>query len=569
MIKKKDRKPRKIDRAGETDHHSKNRSKLSKVSTKNQGICHPTADQGTWIGSAKREDLIAVLNNLPCGVSVLGSAFGKALYINRELLNTLGYPLTIDPKSSTMMKKAFPDQKARRAAYRSWRQVLEAGGGTELFPYCCGDGKTRVFETWTLVLRKNLILNTWVDVTRRQAAEERLEESETRFRSFFERSTDPFLLFKGMNLIDCNLAAQNLFNCQNTADIIGKTLEDLSPEKQADGKLTIKKTLSLFNSALKHGNQRTEWTIETRDGRNIPVELSITAIMLEGENLLFVVLRDITPWKEAHAVLLNAKTELENAVRARTSELIALNEELRNSREELRHLSEYLQRAREGERIRIAREVHDRIGQFLTGLKMDLVYQTQNPPHDPAAQLEQTEAMIEEIDGAIRNIQEICSELRPAILGHFGLTAAIRWYLEEFEKRTGIHCRSKIDSEFPMLDKESDTLLFRIFQEVMTNVLRHANATTVSVILRCDKKNLMLKIKDNGRGILKEETMHHRSFGIIGIRERVRFRGGRSDFLGAPNKGTIVTVWLPLNRNYLSNGPDTGPEEDNNRYAYD
>lgn len=554
MIKKEDRKSGKIDRTGETDHHSKNKSRSSRIRTKNQEKGHSTAEQGTWIHTAKREDLIAILENLPTGFSLLGSRFGKALYINRKLVDTLGYTLTKEPTSSAMMKKAVPNRKARHEAYSSWKQVVQAGGGTEIVPYRCGDGETRVFETWTLVLRKNLILNTWVDVTRRQAAEKLLEESEARFRSFFERSTDPFLLFNGVSLIDCNLSAQHLFNCQNTAEIIGKTLENLSPERQADGRLTAKKALSLFNSALKHGNHRTEWIIKTRDAKNILVELSITAITLEEKNLLFVALRDITPWKEAEAVLLDAKKGLEDAVRERTSELIALNEELRSSREELRHLSEHLQRAREEERIRIARDVHDHIGQLLTGLKMDLIHQAQNPPDDNVARGRQTKTMIEQIDEAIYSVQQTCSELRPTILGHFGLAAAIRWYLEEFEKRTGIRCRARLDSELPALCNDSDILLFRIFQEIMTNVLRHAHATAVTVRLKYDHENLVLKIKDNGRGILKEEAEHPRSFGIIGIRERIRFRGGHSDFRGVPNKGTTVTVSLPVNWNSPSDG---------------
>jgi signal transduction histidine kinase len=331
--------------------------------------------------------------------------------------------------------------------------------------------------------------------------------------------------------------------------MIGKTLESLSPEKQSDGRLTNKKVVSLFKTVLKYGNHRTEWIIRTNNRREIPVELSIAAIKLKGENILFIVLRDITPWKEAQNVLLHAKIGLEDAVKARTSELIAVNEELTTSRERLRHLSEYLQQAREDERTRIGREVHDHVGQFLTGLKMNLVYQIQNPQGEIGVLVEQTKLMVDEIDEVIHSVQGICSELRPTILGHFGLTAAIGWYLKDFEKRTGIRCKARTDSKLPLLDKNLDTLLFRIFQEVMTNIFRHAHATMVSVRLKCEGNALTLKIKDNGRGILKEEALHPRSFGIIGIRERVRFWGGQSDFKGVPGKGTIVTIWLPINNN--------------------
>jgi PAS domain S-box-containing protein len=527
----------------------KNKSIPQKNSGADQETGHPPAEQGTWIRHAEKKDLIAVLDNLPCGLSILGSPFGKALYINKELLNTLGYSLISEPTGLDMVKKAMPDRKARSVANRSWRQVVKAGGGAEIFPYRCDDGETRIFETRTVVLRKGLILNTWVDVTRRQQAEARLRESETRFRSFFDKSPDPFLLCDGERVIDCNMAAQQLFNCLDKGVMIGKAFEALSPERQPDGRLASKRAADFFKVVLKRGNQRTEWVIRTWDQKEIPIEMSGAAIELGGENLVFMVLRDITRWKEAENVLFNVKTDLEAAVKARTSELTAVNEELRSSREELRHLSEYLQQAREEERTRIAQEVHSRVGQFLTGLKMDLVYQAQNPPIRASDLVEQTKLMLDQIDEAIHSVQEICSELRPTILGHFGLTAAIGWYLEEFEKRTGIRCTARMDSRLPLFHRDLDLVLFRVFQEAMTNIVRHARATKVAVKLRCERGTVVLKVKDNGRGIVKEEITHPRSFGVIGIRERVRFWGGQADFRGRPNRGTTVLVKLPINSN--------------------
>ena len=506
--------------------------------------------RGSWLFDADRKDLISIIDKLPIGVAIVENTFGKCLYVNDQILVTLYHYPSITPSTRSLFKKIIPDAKERAKANKFWEQTVKAGGGTSPpFKYLCGDGKFRSFECKCVVLRKDLIVNMWMDVTQRENAEAELQESEARFRTFFEKSTDPFLLFDGKKMVNCNLAALQLFNCQSKGKMIGKTLESLSPEKQSDGRLTNKKVVSLFKTVLKYGNHRTEWIIRTNNRKEIPVELSIAAIKLKGENILFIVLRDITPWKEAQNVLLHAKIVLEDAVKARTSELIAVNEELTSSRERLRHLSEYLQQAREDERTRIAREVHDHVGQFLTGLKMNLVYQIQNPQGDIGVLVEQTKLMVDEIDEVIHSVQGICSELRPTILGHFGLTAAIGWYLKDFEKRTGIRCKARTDSRLPLLDKNLDTLLFRIFQEVMTNIFRHAHATMVSVRLKCEGNALTLKIKDNGRGILKEEALHPRSFGIIGIRERVRFWGGQSDFKGVPGKGTIVTIWLPINNN--------------------
>ena len=489
--------------------------------------------QGSWLHNADREDLVSIIEQLPIGVAIVGSTFGKCFYVNDQIVATLGHQPSITPSTRSLFRKTIPDAKGRREANKLWKQIVMAGKGTSPpYRYLCGDGKFRSFEYKCVVLRKNLIVNMWMDVTQREAAQAELRESEARFRTFFEKSTDPFLLFGGEEVIDCNLAALRLFSCRDKEEMIAKTLENVSPERQSDGRLTNKKVVTLFKAALKRGNRRTTWAICTSEGRGIPVELSVAAIKLEGENLLFMVLRDITPWKEAQSVLLHAKLRLEDAVKARTSELISVNEELRSSREELRHLSEYLQRAREDERTRIAREVHDHVGQFLTGLKMDLAYRAQNPPGDTGVLVEQTRLMMEQIDEVIHSVQGICSELRPPILGHFGLTAAIGWYLGDFEKRTSIRCRARMDTRLPPLDKDLGILLFRIFQEAMTNVLRHARATTVSVRLKCEGNSLVLGIKDNGRGILKKEVMHPRSFGIIGIREACTLLGWAIGFQG-------------------------------------
>jgi PAS domain S-box-containing protein len=130
----------------------------------------------------------------------------------------------------------------------------------------------------------------WIDVTEREAAQAELRESEERFRSCFEKSTDPFLLFDGEGMVDCNLAARRLFNCEGKEQMLGRTLEDLSPERQADGHLTQKKAVVLFGKTLTQGDHRTEWTVRALNGRDIPVELSLGTVKLEGKNLIFMVL---------------------------------------------------------------------------------------------------------------------------------------------------------------------------------------------------------------------------------------------------------------------------------------
>ena len=159
--------------------------------------------------------------------------------------------------------------------------------------------------------------------------------------------------------------------------------------------------------------------------------------------------------------------------------------------------------------------------------------------------LEKTDAMSRLIDKTIQTVQRIATDLRPGLLDDLGLSAAIEWQLEEFQKRTGITCKIIIDPRDVTFDRDRNTALFRIFQETLTNIARHAEATEVSVSLKQINGMIELKVQDNGRGITGEELSHPKSFGLIGIRERAIIFGGDSSVKGSPGKGTTVTVEIP------------------------
>jgi PAS domain S-box-containing protein len=525
---------------------------------KDQGE-YPLPERGSWIFDADKNDLASILDNLPVGVAVLGSPFGNALYINHKVVDTLGYNLSDTPSTRTMFNKALPDLKARREINRLWSQAVKSGAGSLLSRCLCGDGKVRTFENKVVVLRKDLIVNTWMDVTRREAAEAQLRESESRLRSFFENSCDPFLLFDGRRVINCNRAAQQLFGYDRER-IMGATLEDLSPEKLPDGALSSLKARALLKAVLKQGSYRFEWTARRGDGKEVPVEVSITTIALEGKALLFAVLRDITASKEAQGALLHAKADLENRVRERTSDLAAINKRLlreiearkktewkmRGSREELRYLSEHLHQIMEQGMAHIAREFHDQLGQSLSAVKIDLAHLREQMSGKNGQLRKQVQEIEKQIGDIMQSVREICRELRPPVLDDFGLPTAIKWHLREVQKKTGMDCIITMDKEISVHPKELSLVIFRIYQEAMTNVLRHAGATRVEVTLKRYENRLVLKVKDNGKGILPEQIMSPSSLGILGIRERVRFWRGRSFFTGSPGKGTMMRVSFPL-----------------------
>jgi signal transduction histidine kinase len=224
-------------------------------------------------------------------------------------------------------------------------------------------------------------------------------------------------------------------------------------------------------------------------------------------------------------------------------------EQLRESHEQLRALSVYLQSVREEERTRIAREVHDELGQALTGCKLDLSWIAGHLPREQKALIEKARALSAHIDSTIQMVRRIATELRPGILDHLGLAAALEWQANEFQTRTGIQCEVASSLPDAELTPELNTTFFRIFQETLTNIIRHAGATQVNVELKQRSGNVILDVRDNGRGISRSEINNSKSMGLLGMRERAALLGGEFK-IGrlAGGEGTRVTVSIPLPR---------------------
>ena len=226
-----------------------------------------------------------------------------------------------------------------------------------------------------------------------------------------------------------------------------------------------------------------------------------------------------------------------------------VEEELKISGQQLRDLSAYLQSSREQERTSIAREVHDDLGQALTALKMDLFWLEKRLPKDQEPLIKKTKSMEKLLDTAIESVERIITQLRPGILDDLGLAEAIEWQTVDFQSRTGVKCKLNLDLVDTVFEKEHSTAIFRIVQEALTNVWRHANATMVSISLKKKSGELRLEVKDNGKGIPKKKISHPKSFGLMGIRERAHVLGGKSNIKAARNKGTTVTVTIPVEKN--------------------
>jgi signal transduction histidine kinase len=222
-----------------------------------------------------------------------------------------------------------------------------------------------------------------------------------------------------------------------------------------------------------------------------------------------------------------------------------LQEEQRRSREQLRALAAHVESVREQERVRIAREIHDELGQSLTCMGMDLAFLDKqiDPQNQEAAA--RVAALVELVKDTIRCVRRISSELRPSILDDLGLGAAIEWLAHDVEARTQMTCTVEVPEDIS-LPFDLATPLFRICQEALTNVTRHAQATTVSIQLECQDAQISLVVKDNGRGITDEEIQRHGSLGLLGMKERVALLGGTLEVKGRPGEGTILAIRMPL-----------------------
>lgn len=264
---------------------------------------------------------------------------------------------------------------------------------------------------------------------------------------------------------------------------------------------------------------RGEIRLQSRKGAPLSVHLSLNPLRLDSTRAVCLIASDLSEMKRAE-------------------------QELRASSEQLRNLAAHLLSVREEERARISREVHDELGQSLTAVKMDLAWLAGRLPRRNGQMLKRIRSTRQLADSIIQSIRRISTELRPAVLD-LGLAAAVEWQVQEFQARSGIQCKVRLLTG-EVVASNASTALFRIFQETLTNVARHAKATRAEVVLQKQGDRLVLLIHDNGRGFDQAAPSLSKSLGLLGMRERAAILGGRVNISSAPGKGTTVTAWIPL-----------------------
>ena len=339
-----------------------------------------------------------------------------------------------------------------------------------------------------------------------------LQGADHTYRVFVERMNEgAAVLSRDHTILHCNQRFARFLG-MGIQNVIGSPVQDLVwPDDHP-------KLDALLRSAARK-NCRAEIRLQSRKVVPLPVHFSLSPLRLDGTRAICLIASDLSEVKRAEL-------------------------EVRASGVQLRKLAARLLSVREEERTRIAREVHDELGQSLTAVKMDLAWMAVRLPRKNAEVRKRIRSTRQLATRIIESIRRISTDLRPGVLD-LGLAAAVEWQVQEFQAQTGIRCELRLLTQ-ETFAPEISTTLFRILQETLTNVARHAKATRVVVVKEKQGERLVLRIKDNGRGFDPEDPSISKSLGLLGMRERAAILGGRVNISSAPGKGTSVTAWVPL-----------------------
>ena len=228
------------------------------------------------------------------------------------------------------------------------------------------------------------------------------------------------------------------------------------------------------------------------------------------------------------------------------SERIKAQEEIKETSEKLRELTAHLLSIREEERKRIGREIHDELGQQLTAIKMDVSWIDKKVPISTPLVKTKLKNIIELLDGSNHSIRRILSELRPAVLDDYGLREALEWLNSQFSNNTGIPVFFDIEETIIKIPEEIATCIFRVYQEALTNITRYAHAKKVNTALEIKDNVITVIIKDDGKGFDAAFLKNKKSFGILGMKERIFAAGGKFELVSDSGKGTSITICIPF-----------------------
>jgi len=494
--------------------------RTNELATRNQELIKEVSERKRVEDDLRkeREVLQVIFDHVPVMISFFDKD-GRALMVNKEWERTLGwsYGQIKEPKLD-VFAEAYPDPAERQ---RALDFIAASTGKWEDFTLRGRDGRV-IDVTWASIrLSDGRSISIKKDITERKRIEEELQVSEAKFRALSESAPAVIFIYQGDKIRYANPAMEVItgFSRQELLEM------DFWDAAHPDFRDLVRER-GLARQRGEPVPVRYEFKIVTKGGEERWVDFTDGKFELDGKPAVIGMVLDITERKQAE-------------------------ETLKTTTEQLRALTAKLESVREEEGRRIGRELHDEIGSAITSLKWDLEglgkFCSEASGHiDCSALRERIKGMVELIDTTCSTVQKICSELRPAILDDLGLIAAIEWQAQQFTARTGILGQFDSSVESIDLDREKATALFRIVQEALTNILRHSQATRVNIIIEKEDDELIVEIKDNGRGITEEQKARPSSLGLIGMQERTHLIRGKIEIAGFPGKGTVLTVRVPI-----------------------
>ena len=373
-----------------------------------------------------------------------------------------------------------------------------------------------------VILADVMVIGAGIIVAAREVlvAEHRSEASEARLAAIVDSAMDAVITVdEAQKIVLFNRAAEQLFRCRRD-QAIGAPLDRFIPQRWRHAhRGHIEHFGRTGVTSRRMGDVTTLWALRA-DGEEFPIEAAISQAGDAGRKFFTVILRDITLRKQA-----------EDAVR--------------QSQRELRELSARVLEAREEEKTRLARELHDELGQLLTALKMDLGWLRERLPPDAELAARAAE-MSGLLDRTVHSTRRISADLRPMMLDDLGLADAACWLVDDFAKRSGVACKIDVAGELGEISNAVSTAVYRAIQESLTNIGRHAGARHAWVMIGLENGALLVEVEDDGRGIAPEDLAKTRSLGLKGMRERIAYLGGSLDIARPARGGTRLRLRVPL-----------------------
>ncbi len=453
-----------------------------------------------------------LVNSLP-GVFYHFDNSGKYLNWNKNLELVTGYT---SEEVRTLSPLDFYKDAEKEIVLEKIRSVFSSKGSDQVEAnLLLKNGKTIPYiftGKMVIVNGEETLLGIGLDISEKVRSQEELARSEEKYRTLIEQASDGILISDNNGkYISVNTSAERLSGYSREA-LLDMSIPDLffsNPGEPFSPEID-----KLARGAVIRENR----FLKRKDGIFIHVEISYK-LLKDGR--FQCIARDIT-------------------------DRVIAEQKLKKSHTELRQLASHLQTIREDERTHMAREIHDELGQQLTGLKMDMAWikrKLADSLPEVTAKINETSLLI---DDTVKTVRRLSAKLRPSILDDLGIIAAMEWHSEEFQKRSGIETLFTTNSPDLVLPMASATAIFRIYQESLTNVSRHADATKVEASLIAENGQVVLTITDNGKGFDVEEVNKKKTLGLLGMKERTLLLGGSYEISGNRNMGTSVVIRIPV-----------------------